>query len=204
MNGHMGHKRVFRALAALAVAVVVLLTCFPAIAGPYLKTAAMLVHENANAGRWVRANLGDKELAAVAHKMARARTDAASQMNVPAEVRQAHPHLLLALSAMESAMQAASEGKPSEFIRYLQSSSGEATTFRSVLSNLGYSLPEYGRSAFWEGAMRARWMVSLFSPSELAFERVLLLSIVSAHANREIVQSKRRVFIEGRAVMAVA
>ena len=139
--------RAWTILAAVAMGVVITLVSSSAFAGPYLNTAAMLLHESANAGRWVRLNLGDKELASNAYKMARARTDTASKMNVPAEVRQAHPHLLLSMSAMESAMQAAVDGKPSEFIRLLQTSSGEATTFRAVLQTLGFALPDYGRSA---------------------------------------------------------
>ena len=62
-------------------------------AGPYLNTAAMLVHENAKAGHWIRMFLGDKELAINAAKMAKARSEVALKMKAPAEVQQAHPHL---------------------------------------------------------------------------------------------------------------
>lgn len=118
-----------------------------ALAGPYLNTSAMLLHENAFASRWVRANLGDKQLAANAHKMAKARVDVASKMNVPSEVREAHPHLLLALAAMERAMEAAVEGQVSNFIRQMQSSSGEAKTFQAVLKSLGFALPDVQRTS---------------------------------------------------------
>jgi len=128
-----------------AVLMVALLISSPAVAGPYLNTSAMLLHESTNAGQWVRLNLGDKELARNAFKMAQARTDVASKMDVPAEVRQAHPHLLLSLSAMENAMQMAVDGKFSDFIRQTQSASGEAKTFQSVLRNLGFALPDYVR-----------------------------------------------------------
>lgn len=123
----------------------VLLLSSQAFAGPYLNTAAMLLQENTVAARWVRGNIGDKQLAQNAHKMAQARVDVAAQMNVPAEVKQAHPHLLLALTAMERAMQAASEGQVSNFIAQLQSSTGEAKTFEAVLKTLGFSLPQNQR-----------------------------------------------------------
>ncbi len=118
-----------------------------AVAGPYLNTSAMLLHENAFASRWVRANLGDKQLAANAHKMAQARVDVASKMNVPPEVREAHPHLLLTLAAMERAMEAAAQGQVSNFIRQMQSSTGEAKTFKAVLKSLGFALPDVNRTS---------------------------------------------------------
>ncbi len=116
-------------------------------AGPYLNTSTMLLHESANTGRWIRSNLGDKELARNAHKMAQARLDVASKMNVPTEVRDAHPHLLLSLAAMERAMQAAIDGQVSDFIRQIQTSSGEAKTFQSVLQTLGFALPNFNRTS---------------------------------------------------------
>ena len=123
------------------VAASLLLISSSALAGPYLNTSAMLLQENQLAAAWVRNHLGDKQLAQNAHKMAQARVDVAARMNVPDEVKQAHPHLLLALSAMERAMQAAVDGQVSNFIAQLQTSSGEAKTFQAVLKTLGYSLP---------------------------------------------------------------
>ena len=96
---------------------------------------------------WVRMFLCDKELASNAAKMATTRSEVALKMNVPAEVQQAHPHLLATLSAMEAAMQAAVEGKTFAFVRQLQTSTGEAKTFQAVLQTLGFSLPDYGHMA---------------------------------------------------------
>ncbi len=129
------------------IMVVVGLVSVPAWAGPYLNTSAMLLEESAEAGRWVRANLGDKDLARAAYEMAKARIDVASKMVVPKEVREAHPHLLLSLAAMEQAMEAAVKGKFSNFIRQLQSASGEAKTFKAVLKGEGFSLPERRNAA---------------------------------------------------------
>lgn len=128
-------------LIAILIAAVMSVLASPAWAGPYLNTSAMLLDESFAAGRWVRANLGDKELARSAHKMAQARIDVAAKMIVPAEVREAHPHLLLSLAAMERAMDAAVEGQISNFVRQQQTSSGEAKTFEAVLKGLGFALP---------------------------------------------------------------
>lgn len=136
-----------RQILCLLLFAVASLVTLPAWAGPYLNTSAMLLNESDAAGRWVRANLGDKELARNAHKMAQARLDVASKMVVPKEVREAHPHLLLALAAMERAMEAAAEGEVSTFVRQLQTSSGEAKTFKAVLKGLGFSLPEMRRTS---------------------------------------------------------
>ncbi len=129
-----------RILWTMTFAVVALIAA-PAWAGPYLNTSAMLLDENFAAGRWVRANLGDKDLARAAHKMAQARNDVAARMVVPTEVREAHPHLLLSLAAMELAMDAAVQGQISNFIRQLQTSTGEAKTFKAVLKGAGFTLP---------------------------------------------------------------
>ncbi|MCL2823416.1 MAG: hypothetical protein FWD57_05435, partial [Polyangiaceae bacterium] len=138
-----------RLIVAASIVVVAVVASYSsaAWAGPYLNTSAMLLHESSQSTKWVRANLGDKELARSAAMMARARCETAGKMNVPPEVRQAHPHMLLALAAVENAMQAAVDGKTSDFIRHVQTSSGEVSTFQAVLKTLGFSLPEYGRSA---------------------------------------------------------
>ena len=44
-------------------------------------------------------------------------------------------------------MQAAVEGKTVEFVRQLQTSTGEAKTFQAVLQTLGFSLPDYAHMA---------------------------------------------------------
>ena len=139
--------RLWKYLLATAIASAIALLSCTAFAGLYLNTSAMLLHENAKAGHWVRLFQGDKELARNAAKLAKARSEVAAKMNVPSEVHQAHPHLLLTLSAMEAAMQAAVDGKTVEFVRQLQTSTGEAKTFQAVLQTLGFSLPDYGRMA---------------------------------------------------------
>lgn len=44
-------------------------------------------------------------------------------------------------------MQAAIDGQVSDFIRQIQTSSGEAKTFQSVLQTLGFALPNFNRTS---------------------------------------------------------
>jgi hypothetical protein len=130
-----------RSLAA-AFAAFVLSLASQAFAGPYLDTAHMLLRESLQAGDWVRANVGERDLAKAARRVAEARLDAANHMTVPKEVDKAHPHLLLSLANMERAFEAASRGEVGTFLRLLDASRGEARTYRAVLEQLGHKLPQ--------------------------------------------------------------
>jgi hypothetical protein len=61
---------------------------------------------------------------------------------VPKEVVQAHPHLLLTLENYERAMDAAVNGEGERFMIYCQRAQDEERTFRAVLRQLGWELPE--------------------------------------------------------------
>ena len=63
-------------------------------------------------------------------------------MIVPAQVAKAHPHLLLVLENSERAADAASEGNFKKFMEHLNTAREEEKTFRSVLGELGYTLPD--------------------------------------------------------------
>src|SRR5262252_5979492 len=82
---------------ACALAVAVLSLAAPAFAGTYLNRAVVLLSGASREAVYLRARLGDKELARVTLRMATARLEAARSMTVPKEVEQAHPHLLLVL-----------------------------------------------------------------------------------------------------------
>ena len=140
-------------LLTLAIAALMLLAA-PALAGPYLNTSSMLLRESSAAGAWVRENLGDRDLARAAQLMAQARSDVAAHITVPTEVSKAHPHLLLALGNMERAMGAASQGQISAFVQFVNAADGETRTFKTILGELGYRLPEQrnGRSTMIEPA----------------------------------------------------
>jgi hypothetical protein len=61
---------------------------------------------------------------------------------VPKEVVQAHPHLLLTLENYERAADAAVAGEADRFMIYCQRAQDEERTFRAVLKQLGWELPD--------------------------------------------------------------
>ena len=130
------------ALGLLATLLGVLLLPGSAWAGTYLNSAAFLLSQGSKEGDYLRAHLGDKELADLIHKLANARLEAAKGMLVPKEVVQAHPHLLLVLENYERAADAATRGESDKFLVYQQRARDEERTFRGVLKQFGYALPE--------------------------------------------------------------
>jgi hypothetical protein len=120
----------------------VLLLTSAAWAGTYLNSAALLLIQSSKEGDYLRAHIGDKELADLIHKLASARLEAAKGMLVPKEVVQAHPHLLLVLENYERAADGATRGESQKFLVYQQRARDEERTFRGVLKQFGYALPE--------------------------------------------------------------
>jgi hypothetical protein len=90
---------------------------------------------------YLRARLSDLELARTVHLLAAARLKAASTMQVPQEVAQAHPHLLLMLENYERAGDAARHGQHGRFFEHLQRARDEEAILRAVLKQLGWPLP---------------------------------------------------------------
>ena len=126
----------FGVLAAL------LLATASAWAGTYLNSASLLLAQASSEGDYLRARINDKELAELIHRLADARLEAAKNILVPKEVVQAHPHLLLVLENYERAADAATRGEGEKFLVYQQHARDEDRTFRGVLKQFGYSLPE--------------------------------------------------------------
>lgn len=124
-----------------AVAVCCLAAPSMAWAGSYLNRAALLLTQAGKDADYLRARVTDRELAQVVHKLALARVEAASSMDVPKEVAQAHPHLLLVLENYERAANAARAGQTQRFVVYQQRARDEERTLRGVLKQLGWSLP---------------------------------------------------------------
>lgn len=120
-----------------------LLLASVAEAGSYLNRAAMLVAQGARESEFLRGRVGDKDLAELVHAVAAARLDAASRMNVPKEVVQAHPHLLLTLENYERSADAAVEGHNERFLIYQQRARDEEVILRGVLKQLGFALPDF-------------------------------------------------------------
>ena len=127
---------------ALFLAFSLLLAAAPAFAGSYLNRSGFLIRQATQEGDYLRAHFADRELALVVHKLAITRLEAASKMEIPKEVVQAHPHLLLMLENFERSAEAATEGKAERFMVYQQRARDEERTFRGVLKQLGFVLPE--------------------------------------------------------------
>jgi hypothetical protein len=133
-----GRRRLLQ-LAALAPLVWVQ----TAHAGSYLNRAAMLVAQASRESSYLRGRVNDKDLASLVHAVAVARLNAASRMNVPKEVVQAHPHLLLTLENYERSALSAVDGHHERFLIYQQRALGEEVILRGVLKQLGWALPEF-------------------------------------------------------------
>ena len=120
-----------------------LLFAVTAEAGSYLTRAAMLVVQASRESEYLRGRVNDKDLALLVHQVAAARLEAASRMNVPSEVVQAHPHLLLTLENYERSADAAVEGHDDRFLVYQQRARDEEGILRGVLKQLGWTLPDF-------------------------------------------------------------
>jgi hypothetical protein len=114
----------------------------PAWAGSYLDRAALMLDEARREGDLLQPRTQDKELVLVVKTLAEARAKVGRMMEVPAAVAKAHPHLLLVLENCERAADAASEGNFKKFMEHLLVARDEDRTFRSVLGELGYTLPD--------------------------------------------------------------
>lgn len=131
-----------RALASFAVLLALMVVAPSAWAGSYLDRAALLISQANHEADYLRARLSDRELAHVVHKMAEARLETASKMQVPPEVAQAHPHVLLVLQNYERAASFAEEGRTQQFMVYLQKARDEERILRGVFKELGWPLPK--------------------------------------------------------------
>ena len=78
----------------------------------------------------------------VVQALAEARVKVARKMECPEAVAKAHPHLLLVLENLERAADAASKGNFKKFMEHLTTARNEDRTFRAIITELGYSLPE--------------------------------------------------------------
>jgi hypothetical protein len=122
----------------------VLLLAPPRIAraGTYLDTAALLLDETKRSAAFVQAHLPDVKLADIAHQLAEARVKTARTVFVPRDVERAHPHLLLTLEISERAMAAAMDGEPLKFLRFSVQAREEERTFRAILAQQKFVVPE--------------------------------------------------------------
>lgn len=110
--------------------------------GTYLNRAAMLITGAMREGAYLRARFADRELARVTQRVAQARLDAAREMAVPKEVVLAHPHLLMVLEMFVLAAESATRGDIEKFVQNHQKALDEERTFRTVLKQHGWTLPD--------------------------------------------------------------
>jgi hypothetical protein len=128
----------------LATLGAVLLAAAPAWAGSYLDRAALLLDEARREGDMLQPRTNDKEMVLIIQALAEARAKVGRKMEVPAAVIKAHPHLLLVLENYERAAAAASEGNFKKFMEHLAVARDEERTFRAIVAELGYTLPDVG------------------------------------------------------------
>lgn len=134
----------FRRFLALALVAFVLAVAPHARAGSYLDRAALMLDEARREGDMLQPRTNDKEMILVVKALAEARARVGRKMEVPAAVAKAHPHLLLVLENCERAADAASEGNFKKFMEHLTIARDEDRTFRVIIGELGYTLPEAG------------------------------------------------------------
>jgi hypothetical protein len=125
----------------VATALALSLWSHRAFAGSYLDRAGLLIAQANRETEFLRRRIMDAELARMVHELAAARLKSAGGMLVPKEVAQAHPHLLLALEHHERAADAAAQGKAERFLVERERAIDEEQVLRSVLRQLGWSLP---------------------------------------------------------------
>jgi hypothetical protein len=110
-------------------------------AGSYVDRAALLIREANRANEFLGKRLDDRELARLVARAAEGRLQAAKETSVPEELALAHPHLLLMLEHCERAASAAAVGQTGRYAEHSGASRDEEELFRSVLRQLGWSLP---------------------------------------------------------------
>ena len=134
--------RLRRFAAALLVALASLGLAPIAWGGSYLDRAALMLDEARREGDMLTPRISDKEMVLVVKSLAEARAKVGRKMEVPPAVIRASPHLLLVLENYERAAEAADEGNFKKFMEHLNTARDEEKIFRSLLGELGYTLPE--------------------------------------------------------------
>ncbi len=118
-----------------------ILVARPSHAGSYLTRAALLLGGAERDSAQLGARPTDKELARMIHRVALGRVLAAREMEVPKEVVPAHPHLLLLLEGHERSAESLVRGETTSFLVLRNRAREETMTFRAILKDAGYELP---------------------------------------------------------------
>jgi hypothetical protein len=107
----------------------------------YVDRAGLLIAEASRANDFLGKRLDDRELARLVARAAEGRLQAAKETSVPEPLELAHPHLLLMLEHCERAASAAALGETARYAQHTGACRDEEELFRSVLRQLGWSLP---------------------------------------------------------------
>jgi hypothetical protein len=136
----LNRRNFFSAISALCAGGTVLYSG-AAWGGSYLSRASLLLKGAELEARMLRARFHDKELARLTHRLALARTTAAQEMEIPDEVRRAHPHLLLVMESYERAAEGAVRANQKDFLVALARAREEGNIFVAILKQDGWELP---------------------------------------------------------------
>lgn len=131
-----------RAFLSTAAAAAVLLAASAALGGSYLDRAALMLDGGRKEIEMVKSRTSDKELLLVVKALTEARVKSGRKMNVPAQVVDAHPHLLLVLESYDRALDALLASNMKKYSECLVNAADEERTFRMMIKNAGFSLPK--------------------------------------------------------------
>jgi hypothetical protein len=134
-----------RRIAALVAALLCMLFTSASWAGSYLDRAALMLDGARKEGDMLLPRTHDKELVLVIKALTAARAKAGRKMEVPPAIAKAHPHLLLVFENYERAADAAGEGNFKKFVEHLNTAREEERTFRFLVTELRYTLPDLNK-----------------------------------------------------------
>ena len=107
----------------------------------YLHRAALLLDETKRAQDWVGQHPGDLGLAAMAYDLADLRNQVAVKIAAPAQAKQAHMHLLLALENTAAAFDAMLRGDDKKAAQRMAAARAEEQTLYLALEGAKLKMP---------------------------------------------------------------
>jgi hypothetical protein len=107
----------------------------------YAVQAALLLDETKRAQDWVGAHAADRGLVAICHPIAELRSTVATNLGVPASVKNAHMHLLLVLENTTAAFDARLRGDEKVAAQHMSVARTEEQTLYLALDAAKVKLP---------------------------------------------------------------
>ncbi len=146
----MDRRDVLRATVATAVAVTARAAAAESTPKPgagiltvpeYLNRAALLLDETKRSQDWVGGHPGDLGLASMAYELADARSQLAVKIAAPAQAKQAHMHLLLALENTAASFDATVRGDGKKAAQRMAAARSEENTLNLALEAAKLKMP---------------------------------------------------------------